>query len=83
MGAAVRSDVRAGPRIVGNAAGLHPVWIMLALALGGAMLGFAGLLLAVPLAILIRMAGTRVVAMWKESASYRNGALATDRPDGE
>ncbi len=63
-----------GPRIVGESAGLHPVVIMLALALGGAMLGFTGLLLAVPLAVLVRMMGTRVMARYRESAIYSGGA---------
>ena len=38
------------PRIVGDSVKLHPVWLLLALAIGGALFGFAGLLLAVPIA---------------------------------
>lgn len=38
------------PRIVGDSVKLHPVWLLLALAVGGALFGFAGLLLAVPIA---------------------------------
>ncbi len=38
------------PRIVGDSVKLHPVWMLLSLASGGALFGFAGLLLAVPLA---------------------------------
>lgn len=44
-----------GPRIVGGSVGLHPVWVMLALAVGGFFLGFVGLLLAVPLAVLVKL----------------------------
>jgi predicted PurR-regulated permease PerM len=50
-----------GPKIVGDSAGLHPLWIMLALAIGGALLGFIGLILAVPIAILVKMVGQRVI----------------------
>jgi predicted PurR-regulated permease PerM len=50
-----------GPKIVGDSAGLHPLWIMLALAIGGALLGFVGLILAVPIAILVKMVGQRVI----------------------
>ena len=46
-----------GPKIVGDSAGLHPLWIMLALTIGGALLGFVGLVLAVPIAILVKMVG--------------------------
>ena len=59
-----------GPRIVGGSVGLHPVVTMLALAFGGAMLGFAGLLLAVLLAVLLRMLGSRLLARYRASAVY-------------
>jgi predicted PurR-regulated permease PerM len=36
------------PRLVGKSVGLHPVWLMLALSIFGAIFGFAGLLVAVP-----------------------------------
>ncbi|MGE0354655.1 MAG: AI-2E family transporter [Gemmatimonadales bacterium] len=59
-----------GPRIVGEASGLHPVWIMLSLTLGGAMLGLTGLILAVPVAILIKMAGQRIERAYRESEAF-------------
>ncbi|MBL8979651.1 MAG: AI-2E family transporter, partial [Gemmatimonadetes bacterium] len=59
-----------GPRIVGGSVGLHPVVTMLALAFGGAMLGFAGLLLAVPLAVLIKMVGVRLLQTYRRSGVY-------------
>lgn len=62
-----------GPRIVGGSVGLHPVVTMLALAFGGAMLGFAGLLLAVPLAVLLKMLGSRLLVRYRQSAVYAGG----------
>jgi predicted PurR-regulated permease PerM len=59
-----------GPRIVGGSVGLHPVVTMLALAFGGAVLGFAGLLLAIPLAVLFKLAGARLLARYRASAVY-------------
>jgi predicted PurR-regulated permease PerM len=59
-----------GPRIVGGSVGLHPVVIMLALAFGGAVLGFAGLLLAIPLAVLVKMLGVRLLERYRRSAVY-------------
>ena len=38
------------PRLVGKSVGLHPVWLMFALLAFGYLFGFAGILLAVPLA---------------------------------
>lgn len=59
-----------GPRIVGNSVGLDPAWIMVALTLSGAFFGFLGLLLAVPLAVLVKMLGTATLARYKASAAY-------------
>ncbi len=48
------------PKLVGGRIGLHPVWVIFALLGGGFILGFTGLLLAVPvsaiLAVLLRFA---------------------------
>jgi predicted PurR-regulated permease PerM len=41
------------PKLVGDAVGLHPVWLMFALFAFGALFGFVGLLLAVPIAAAI------------------------------
>ena len=59
-----------GPRIVGNSVGLHPIWIMIALAMSGAFFGFAGLLIAIPLAVLAKMLLVRGVARYKQSTVY-------------
>jgi len=59
-----------GPKIVGRAVGLSPVWVMVAVAFFSVMLGFVGLLLAVPLAILVRMVIERGLARYRASAYY-------------
>ncbi|MEN8376042.1 MAG: AI-2E family transporter [Gemmatimonadota bacterium] len=60
-----------GPRIVGESVGIHPVWIMLALALGGFWFGFAGLLLAVPAAALIKLLARAGLERYRRSDVYR------------
>ena len=59
-----------GPRIIGGAVGLNPVWVMLALALFGMLLGFVGLLVAVPLAVLVKQLATRGLAHYRASVYY-------------
>jgi len=48
------------PKLIGGRIGLHPVWVIFALLAGGFIMGFTGLLLAVPvsaiLAVLLRFA---------------------------
>lgn len=38
------------PKLVGNSVGLHPVWLMFALSAFGTLMGFTGMLVAVPVA---------------------------------
>ncbi len=59
-----------GPKFVGGSVGLHPVATMLAMAIGGALLGLIGFLLAVPLAVLVRMIAGRVIRRYKQSGLY-------------
>jgi predicted PurR-regulated permease PerM len=58
------------PRIVGDSVGLHPVWVVLALAMGGSFFGFVGLLLAVPAAVGVKLLVVRGLTRWRESALY-------------
>jgi predicted PurR-regulated permease PerM len=41
------------PLLVGSSVGLHPVWLLIALSVFGALFGFTGLLIAVPVAAVI------------------------------
>lgn len=53
------------PVILGRSARLHPLVIILALLLGGKLFGFIGLLLAVPVALVLRILGTHLLALWR------------------
>lgn len=62
------------PRIVGESVGLHPVWILLALSLGGFFFGFVGLLIGVPLAVAVKLLLVRTLERYRDSALYKDGA---------
>lgn len=59
------------PKLVGDSVGLHPVWIMFALLAGGSLLGFLGLMIAVPVAAIIGVLMKQVVSNYKESSLYK------------
>ncbi len=59
------------PRIVGEKVGLSPVVVILALLLGGEVLGLVGVLLALPVAGIIRVLWPDVVGWYKSSTLYR------------
>jgi len=58
------------PKLVGESVGLHPVWVMFALLAGGVLLGFLGLMLAVPMAAIIGVLVRHGVAQYKASSLY-------------
>ena len=59
------------PRIVGESVGLHPVWVVLALSLGGFYFGFVGLLIGVPLAVGVKLLIVEGVERYRESDLFR------------
>jgi predicted PurR-regulated permease PerM len=59
------------PRLVGKSVGLHPVWLMLALSIFGAIFGFAGLLVAVPLSASLGVIARFALARYRESPLYQ------------
>lgn len=58
------------PKIVGNSVGLHPVWLLLALSVFGALFGFVGLVAAVPLAAALGVIVRFMAGRYRESALY-------------
>jgi predicted PurR-regulated permease PerM len=64
------------PRVVGGRVGLSPVAVILALTLGGELLGYAGLLLAVPAAAVSKVLLGRAYAAYRRSSFYTGTAVA-------
>ena len=58
------------PRIVGRSVGMHPVTVIVALLIGGDLLGFLGLLVAVPVAAVAQVFAQDLVNAWKRSEAY-------------
>lgn len=59
------------PRLVGNSVGLHPVWLLLALAVFGTLFGFIGLLVAVPVAAALGVIARFAIEKYRDSELYR------------
>jgi predicted PurR-regulated permease PerM len=56
---------------VGDSVGIHPVWVLLALSVGGYFFGVAGLLVGVPAAAVTKLLIQRGVARYEASDLYR------------
>ncbi|MFK7744601.1 MAG: AI-2E family transporter [Roseobacter sp.] len=59
------------PKLVGSSVGLHPVWLILALSVFGALFGFVGMLVAVPVAASLGVIARFGVDQYKNSLLYR------------
>ena len=59
------------PKLVGGSVGLHPVWLIFALSVFGALFGFVGMLVAVPLAASIGVIARFATGQYKTSLLYR------------
>jgi len=64
------------PRIVGDSVGLHPVLVVLALAVSGFFFGFVGLLLGVPLAVGVKLLVGRGVDRYRQSDFFKGAPEA-------
>ena len=64
------------PRIVGSSVGIHPVWVVLALSVGGYFFGVVGLLVGVPAAAIFKMLITMGMERYEMSVFYRGSEEA-------
>lgn len=62
------------PRIVGDKVGLPAVWVLVALMIGGEVFGFLGVLLAVPVAAVVKIFVVRGLASYRGSELYRGAS---------
>ena len=66
------------PKLVGSSVGLHPVWLLLALSVFGALFGFVGMLIAVPVAAALGVLARFATSQYLTSRLY-TGLEALDQ----
>jgi sporulation integral membrane protein YtvI len=77
VGQAIEGNVLT-PKLVGERVGLHPVWVMFALLAGGALFGFVGVLLAVPVAAIVGVGVRFALGQYRLSPYYTGKDEAAD-----
>ncbi|MBU3181189.1 AI-2E family transporter [Clostridium psychrophilum] len=60
------------PKIVGDSMGLHPIFVIMAITIGGSLAGILGMLLSVPIAGIIKLFLIKIITRRKENASSEN-----------
>jgi predicted PurR-regulated permease PerM len=62
------------PKLVGDKVNLHPVWVIFALFAGGSLMGFVGMLIALPVAAVTGVGVRFLIAQYKSSRLYDHEA---------
>ena len=75
------------PRIVGNSVGLHPLVVMIALIVGGSLLGIWGMMLAIPITAVGSVVANEWLAHYRSTPFYSSAGTnpqeAPNEPDPE
>ena len=64
------------PKIVSDSVGLSPLWVVIAILIGGELLGIGGMFLAVPIAAMIRVLLVHFIPMKASIAEAKPGVTA-------
>ncbi len=59
------------PKLVGSRVGLHPVWVIFGMLAGGALFGFVGIFIAVPVSAVIGVLVRFAIERYKQSEAYQ------------
>jgi predicted PurR-regulated permease PerM len=71
------------PKLVGSSVGLHPVWLIFALSAFGSLFGFAGMLVAVPVAAAIGVFTRFGIEQYQASLLYKGVAGSAAENDDQ
>ena len=70
------------PKLVGKSVNLHPAWLLLALSVFGALFGFVGILLAVPLAATLGVIARFFAGEYRKGRLYQGFSGEPEDDDG-
>lgn len=59
------------PKVVGDTVGLHPLVAIVALLIGGQLIGISGMLLAIPVAAILKVLAGHLLTYYRSSAFYQ------------
>ncbi len=59
------------PKLLGRSVGLHPIWVLVSLMIGGEFFGIPGIIVAVPVAAALRVVMKHAIRAYRVSAFYQ------------
>ncbi|KZK82709.1 AI-2 transport protein TqsA [Pseudovibrio sp. Ad13] len=70
------------PKLLGGSVGLHPVWLMFALFAFGSLMGFVGMLIAIPAAAVVGVLARFALRQYLASSLYAGHYKNTNKTEG-
>ncbi|KZL12523.1 pheromone autoinducer 2 transporter [Pseudovibrio axinellae] len=70
------------PKLLGGSVGLHPVWLMFALFAFGSLMGFVGMLIAIPAAAVVGVLARFALRQYLASSLYAGHNNNTNKTEG-
>lgn len=70
------------PKLMGEKVGLHPVWLMFALFAFGSLMGFVGMLIAIPAAAVVGVLARFALKQYLASSLYAGHENKTNKTEG-
>ena len=67
------------PRFMGKSLGLHPIWIIFGMLAGGTLLGFTGVLLAIPVTAIIGVLVRSLIRVYLASPLYSSAFIQREK----
>ena len=62
-----------GPKVMGESLEIRPLWIIIAVTVGGSLFGFIGMLISVPVVAVLRILFLELVKMYEEQKVKNDG----------
>ena len=63
------------PKLLGGSLDLHPMWVLIGLMIGGSLFGILGIILAVPVIAIAKVATDFLEELYQQTDFYRNSGL--------
>lgn len=61
-----------GPKVMGNSLEIKPLWVIVAVTVGGSLFGFVGMLISVPVVAVLRILFLELLKMYEEQKEKKN-----------
>ena len=67
-----------GPKVMGDSLEIRPLWIIIAVTVGGSLFGFVGMLLSVPVVAVLRIVFQELTNIYEEKVNNSKSEIENE-----